>query len=391
MGNAVTGATKGGPLFLSQNAHGGAGGSSSGGIGGAGGAATSSLVFDDTKSVTQSALVSSESIAIAGAGGAGASGRAGGQATASQTIIGSGGVHAFSTATGGDGGAPGAVGGNAAASTVARAATDVDGEAHAHGGFGFTTAGTALANTSAFGASGTFAADADTGLTPGQLIQFVATTTSGVVDGASTAQALAKIGGLAANFSTAYQGIASETGAPAAFSVNAVLAANPAIKMAFGSTPSFFSLGELGGGHARAGTDVETTTSSLEVKVDLNQLSDRQDLLVGLYHPFASGKGVTQVTLDISANGSDLFHEAFSSASAAVAFFSDHPLDLGSLAHGGIIGQGDLLDLKVTLGVTSNSAGSAFDAGFLIGDPPPGLAPPGLSVVAPMSHPASFI
>jgi hypothetical protein len=95
MHNAVAGSTSDGTLHLNQHAEGGAGGASSSGRPGFGGAATSTLFFDDTLGLSHSASISSTVYAEGGDGG--------GDATASQTILGAGSLHVVSTAIGGNG------------------------------------------------------------------------------------------------------------------------------------------------------------------------------------------------------------------------------------------------------------------------------------------------
>ena len=74
------------------------------------------------------------------------------------------------------------------------------------------------------------------------------------------------------------------------------------------------------------------------------------------------------VTLTISANGSTLLSQSFASGAAAVAYFTNHAVDLGSLT--APLYSGNVLNLNVSLDVTTSSAGSAFYGNLLIGDPP---------------------
>ena len=119
------------------------------------------------------------------------------------------------------------------------------------------------------------------------------------------------------------------------------------------------------------------------MKVDLDLLPVKKDLLVGLYNPVVSNAaGVSEVIFDVSENGSNVVHQDFTSAASAQAYFTDHPLDLGAL--GGI---GSSLDLVVSMQVRTTVAGASFAAGLLIGDPPP-LASSGPADL--IAHMASF-
>jgi hypothetical protein len=188
------------------------------------------------------------------------------------------------------------------------------------------------------------------------------------VNTSATAYALGQYGGAAPAFSSTDAGEAIGDAAPTATATNAVLTANSAIKTEFGASPKFFALGEVGGRHATAGTDVETTTSSVTVDVDLAELATPGDLILGLYDGDAVGAGVTGVTLTVSGVGVTTFTEAFASGALARTGFTDKAFNLGSLASTGT------LDLTVSLTVTSDAAGSGFFGDFIVGDPPPAAA-----------------
>ena len=98
MNNAVSGSTVGGDLILSQRAV--AGGAM--GIFGIGGSATSTLVFNDTAHIAQSAYLEADISAQGGVGGGFAG--PGGSAVAAATLTGAGTVIANASALGGMGG-----------------------------------------------------------------------------------------------------------------------------------------------------------------------------------------------------------------------------------------------------------------------------------------------
>jgi len=263
---------------------------------------------------------------------------------------------------------PGA-GGDAAAVTFARAGT-VDATANAIGGAGGKTAGIAAAAVAAAGSAGTFDATAETApAEDAQLIQSISAGASGAVDGAGIAQARVTIDGAASDFVTGQQGAAFATGAPDRASAAPVLSANARIKAAFGHAPTFFAIGELGGGHSSAGTASQTVTSTINETVDLTKLSSRRDLVAGFYDGTPVGSAITGVTFDLYADGIDLVHRVFSTGAEAKRFFTDDAVDLGSLASGQTLGA-DTLTLKAVLTVTSSAAGSGFYGDFIVGDPP---------------------
>jgi hypothetical protein len=370
--NKVGGSTHLGNLYLTQTANGGGGGGSAGGTSGAGGAGASSLTYKDTATV-KNALVYGSAVANGGSGGAGTSGSAGasgGAATASVNLTGSNAVTAYSTATGGSGGTGtthGASGG-ATATTVATAQTAVQATATAQSGVGGTVTGPAIATVTGTGASGNFTATAGSSQVAGQLILSDSATTTGVVKGTASGQAKAAITG-ASNAFIKTGGVAFVTGAPNAASTTAVLSANSNISTAFGASPSFFAIGELGGWHSSLGNTAQVTTSTLYEAVDLTQLAVRGDLIVGLYNGAAVGSGVTSVTFDLYADGIDEIHQVFATAAQAVTYFSNHAFDLGSLATGQPLGA-NTLNLQATLSVTSTTAGGGFYGDLIIGDPP---------------------
>ncbi|MHB8528643.1 MAG: hypothetical protein ACYC8V_03915, partial [Caulobacteraceae bacterium] len=259
-------------------------------------------------------------------------------------------------------------GGDAMAVTTANAGASLTAEAIAHGGQGATLAGHATAKTKASGLSGTFSAIADTSLKAGQLIQTASASSGGSVDGFSKAKARVVVGGPSLAFQSRSQSLAFETGAPDAASTNAVLAANPNIAAAFGASPTFFAIGELGGSYSVNGTSSQTTTETLNLTVDLTRLASRQDLVAGFYNATAVGPGFVTLTFDLSADGNSVVHKTFTTVAAAQTFFTDHAKDLGALSTGAL--SGNILTLQASFSLTTATANSGFYAQLIIGDPP---------------------
>ena len=318
--NAVKGYSNGGVLTLSQTAIGGAGGDSTSALGGKGGAGVSTLTFDDTLSVTQSAVVNATAVAGGGAGGLGVTLGAVAAGTATLVLKGTAEIHANSSAT---------------------------------GGAGVLLSGIGTALTTATGVSGDWSSAADASLRPGKVIQSVSGMTSGVVDGTSVGKSLAGIGGKAFAISSVLQGVSFIEGAPLSTSTATVLTGNANIRATFGTAPVIFGMGELGGAHSNAAAGEQTVTSSVTETVDLTQLASRQDLVIGLFKGTTVGTGVTGVTFDLYADGVDVIHQTFTTAAAAKTYFTNHSIDVGSLATGAALGA-DTLTFTATLSVTSN-------------------------------------
>jgi hypothetical protein len=91
--------------------------------------------------------------------------------------------------------------------------------------------------------------------------------------------------------------------------------------------------------------------------------------MVGLFGGTAIGS-TGAVTFAMYADNSQVINQTFASGAAAASYFSDHAIDLGSLATGPL--EGDELYLRAVLTVSSATVGACFYAGLIIGDPPPG-------------------
>ena len=191
----------------------------------------------------------------------------------------------------------------------------------------------------------------------------------GSVVGTSTGKTKAVIGSAATPFAVQGSAVANVAAAPLAADTAAVLAANINISTAFGATPDFFAIEELGGAYSNGGSGTETVTSTADLTLNLGVLAARQDLLLGLYNPTVVGSGFTSLTFTLTGDGQTLVNQTFTTVAAAEAFFADDALDLGSLATGPL--SGSILTLEATLTVTTASAGTGFYTGLIIGDPPP--------------------
>jgi hypothetical protein len=126
-------------------------------------------------------------------------------------------------------------------------------------------------------------------------------------------------------------------------------------------------MGEVGGAYSSSGSSTQTDTSTINLSVDLTQLASRQDLELGLFNGTSSGPGFSGLTLTVVGDGNTLVNQTFNTAAAAVAFFTNNAIDLGSLSSGPL--SGNTLSLTITATLTTTAAGTSFDGGFLVGDP----------------------
>jgi hypothetical protein len=157
--------------------------------------------------------------------------------------------------------------------------------------------------------------------------------------------------------------VALVAGAPSSSLTNAILSGDPNMAKVMGvpSSPSFFALEELGGGHSAHGSDVQTVTSVVDFEVALTPQDMTGTLELGLFLG-SSSAGVTGVTIDIQANGVDLLNVSFTSGAAAAQYFTDHPVNLGQL--NGAAYAGGILNLQSDVTVTGTAGG--FWCGLLV-------------------------
>jgi hypothetical protein len=231
------------------------------------------------------------------------------------------------------------------------------------GGAGVLGGGNAAATATATGGSGTIYSGSGMSLSPGNYVFETSAYTTASVAGKSQAKSLAVIGTQNSLFTSQQQGVALVAGLPSSSITGAILSGdqNMAAVMGVPSSPNFLAVEELGGGHSATGTALQTTDSVAEFQVALTPQDMSSTLELGLFLGTAS-HGVTGVTLDIQVNGIDLLNMSFSSGSAATTYFSDHPINLGSL--GGAAYAGGTMDFRSELTVTGTGGG--FWGGLLV-------------------------
>jgi hypothetical protein len=259
--------------------------------------------------------------------------------------VATGGSSAIATADGGCAGLTSTSGAGGAATALADAiggAVSSSAAANAGAGRGTGLGGTALATAEGSGTWGSLSSHVTTGEASTQLITNLSATGSAPVNGASETESSAKYTGAAPTNVTGLQSISQIVGDPSSAAGNAVLNANPNIKTGFGSSPSFYAIGELGGSYTPSGTSGEVSTSSVSFTLNEADLLSGKSLQLGLYNGDEVGaSGVTGISLTATGNGTNLLSSPINSASQ----FHDHSINLGAL------GTSGTLDVVLTLTV----------------------------------------
>jgi hypothetical protein len=365
--------TTGGALTLNATAEGGGGGSGPS-HGGNGGAATAKI-----EGVDWSAGVVASSVASGGAAGnssLAAPGGTGGAATATDDVASTGGLVVSTASAGGGGGGEQSGAGGAANATADASAPGFTAHATASatGGEGATAAlaGAATANVSATGAGGEIGTNASS-LVGGSTGLETEAGATGVASVNGSAKGYAQTGfdGALAAFQASGATVEYGMAAPDSAAVTAVLAANPNIASAFGSSPDVYALGEVGSAHATAGTDAETSTSTVTFDLNTANLASNEELAIGFYDgDSVAPAGVTNVLLNVTENGQSLIDESYASDAAARTYFADNALgDLLLLSPGG-----GAVDFSVSLTVSADEAKSGFYGDFIVGGAPEAAA-----------------
>jgi hypothetical protein len=165
--------------------------------------------------------------------------------------------------------------------------------------------------------------------------------------------------------------VAIETGAPSSASTTAVLTDNPAIKTAFGASPVFFAIEQLGGKYAKSGgSGAQSVTDTVNLTVDLTKLASEQDLVVGFYGAAGAGTGFSSLTFTLTADGggTPLLTKTFTTLVSAENFFTNNSMDFGKLGTGALAGS--TLTLQAQFVLTTSAPGTSFYANLIVGDPP---------------------
>ena len=307
---------------------------------------------------------------MGGTGSAG--GAAAGVAHSTGSITGAGAASVTDEADAYGGDTDGATG---AAAVSEATATTGSGRANAYasatGGDGSIRGGNATATATGNGATGAATADALTQVEaahPTNAILSAEAYATAIVSTTAIAQAALQYGNTAPAFVSSPQAVAKADLAPSVSStaVKGVLNANAAIASAFSGAGQYYAVGELGASHATGGSDSQTSTAQLSLMLDQTKVPAGGTLVVGLFGGVTEGSGVTGVSLSVTENGTTVAALSFTNdtAAQAQAAFADMGFNLGALS-----GTGSLA-LVFKLSVTSDTAGSGFYGGLIVGDPP---------------------
>jgi hypothetical protein len=377
--DVVGGSSRGTYLSLIQTAEAGSGGSAFNGPGhgGDGGAATSMLDFDQAFQGAHTPRLNIQTEADGGGGGLSSQAVRqgdGGDAHAEVNVTSAGDLTATAIARGGLSSSYMATrhmtgsGGEATADTTATGA-DVDAYASAFGGSGAKDGG-AASTVTATGGSGEAAAFAENIAANGAMVYQVSATAQGEVDGTSLTQARSDIGGNADKLHLGPEAEAYVTGAPSSASVAQFEAANATVASALGHGAVGLGEGSMevafsgGTGHS------QTSSATLDVRVDLTQLDPDADIVLGLGGVKAQGHGFHDLTFEVFAHGAEVVDETFANKADALAYFHDHPLDLGEIGAQGYT----FVDFQIVLTATESTSGSAFGTQILLGATEPSSA-----------------
>ena len=161
------------------------------------------------------------------------------------------------------------------------------------------------------------------------------------------AKTLAYIGGNV-GLTTSSTAQIHSAGLPAASAVTSHLSGDPNVTAAYNPpdgnhTPLALIALELDSDFIPGSTP--TFSATADYSFDVGMLTGG-NLLVGLLDPTSSGPGFTSLHFTIEREGATVEDQTFATLAAAMSYFNDHVLDLGSMATG-VVGT---LDLSLTLG-----------------------------------------
>jgi len=368
-------------------AQGGNGGSVSFGNGGrgSGGMATSistataannSSVYASDRATGGSGYSANSGIRDGGNGGSASS-----TATAHKFGIGDQAVSAYANATGrvgGNGSGIGKISGNGGNAVAIATATNNGGSSDAsaianagQGGPGRNGAqsgidGSAVARSSASGVSGSSTSQANS---TGNLVTNLRSSATGSVGGGMTiTEARTSIAGsmtspaLADGLHSAAFGI----GLPGDEDVNTAMAGNQNVISNFDVSGNSDILGAvlLGGGYSNDAIGTQIYSSYVDFDLNMSQLTDPQNLLVGFLDPTITGNGFDTLNFRIFQEGVSVVDELFTDSTSAFHYFNNQTLDLGDWTQ---MLDGNL-DLMFQLDLTTSSTGDSFNTDFIFGN-----------------------
>jgi len=270
------------------------------------------------------------------------------------------------------------MGGPAVATSRSTSSGDVNSYATATGGNSplFNGSGTALAIAYGNGTNGSASTSSST--PGGTVVSSVNGQTSANVQGSVQAQSFTAIGQTARDrwLVSGSQSSAYLTGSPTAADSILSLAGAPHVHTSFdvigegtGPASNVLALGVLGGASAPGASGGSTiNTSYVTFTITPSQLSNPQSLVLGLLNPQQLGNGFDSLVFTLTDSGTSLVNQTFNSASAALTYFTDNTVSLGSTTT--LAGS-----YRATFSITTHRPGDGFNASFILGNTTTGSGP----------------
>ena len=183
----------------------------------------------------------------------------------------------------------------------------------------------------------------------------------------STTEARATIGQAApaSALANGLQGASFVTGAPRRADLVSFEAGNPNVASAIGTGPDVLGLMTLGAGYSKNGSGASATYESFAgFNVNITSAGP-QTLKLGLLNPVITGNGFDSLKLTITNGQSVIETDIFTSASDALAFFTDHVLIFKGVASPSAF--------AFTLDLTASEIGDSFRTDLVAAVPEPSI------------------
>ena len=277
-------------------------------------------------------------------------------------------------------------GGDASATAFSIGLGSATSRADATGGTssGSGPGGAAFAGAQSNGASGTSLANA-TG--SGGLLTSLFSSAYTEVGGLTDTQSRAAVARTAPDraLTTAVPAAMFSTGLPPAPDVASALAGNPFVAASMPGGTTFLSLGVAGVRHPPAGASINAEVKSV-LRLNVSQLASPANLKVGFLDPVFTGTGFNSLRLIILRQlppnnaATTVLDQTFPDLAAALVFFDNRTLDLGSILSG--VGAENQQFFQINLLISTLSPPDSFNVNFLVANAPPSAAAPDLEIFA---------
>ena len=149
----------------------------------------------------------------------------------------------------------------------------------------------------------------------------------------SSAESSAQVGAPLAGDDAGRQAWAFAAALPVAGDIANAVTGNPNATAVFTTgDPDLLALGSLGARHTATSAGTLGALAQYALAVDVSQLADPRELLVGLMNPVSAGGGFDSLRFQIGVEGNLLVDVFFTDRAAAQNYFDDQILDLGPIA-----------------------------------------------------------